>query len=105
MQRTRDILLFFCLICVCLFAWSIAAEVNFLPRLADVTWLRWQVLLMAAGVLWVSADALGELRCRCCGAHKILLRALLTRSHELLCERCLNWDPVAFFTPSTTHRS
>jgi len=75
------------------FAWAIAAEMNFLPRLGSSDWWRWQVSLLAGLVFWVTGDRLAEIRCRCCGAREVLLRALVTRSHELLCHRCLRWHP------------
>lgn len=87
-------------LCVALFAWAIAAEMNFLPRLADVAWLRWQVCVLTGLVFLVSSERLSDLRCRCCGADEVLLRALCTRSHELLCRRCLRWNPVAEPAPA-----
>lgn len=81
------------LVCWGVFVWTIAAEMNFLPHLGASDWWRWQVSLLAGLVFLVSGDRLAECRCRCCGAREVLLRALLTRSHELLCHRCLRWNP------------
>ena len=81
------------LTCWAISGWAIAAELDLLPRLGELAWFRWQVSLLAGLALWSSADRLAECRCRCCGASEVLLRALLTRSHELLCHRCLRWNP------------
>lgn len=94
MNRTIDALRITSCVCWALFAWAIAAELDFLPVLGEDFWWRWQVMLLAGIVLWATADGLADLRCRCCGASEVLLRALLTRSHELLCLRCLRWDPL-----------
>ena len=94
------------LICWAIFAWAIAAELDLLPRLGEATWCRWQVGLLAGLALWTTGDRLAECRCRCCGAREVLLRALLTRSHELLCYRCLRWDPsLNAQAPSPSHAS
>ena len=93
MKRTISSLHFGSFLCWGLFAWAIAAEIDFLPRLGEAVWLRWQVGLLAGLVLRVSGDWLAEWRCRCCGAEEVLLRALVTRSRELLCHRCLHWNP------------
>lgn len=93
MRRTRDALRFVSIVTGALFFWSVAAEMDVLPALITATWWRWQFPLLMAVVFWVTADRLAELRCRCCGARDVLVRALFTRSRELLCERCLRWNP------------
>ncbi len=75
------------------FVWAIGVDLDWLPRLADSDVLRWQVMLVLAIFLWVVAEQLAEVRCRCCGDDQVLLRALFTRSHEWLCRRCLAWNP------------
>jgi hypothetical protein len=82
------------LICWSLFGWAIAAELDFLPAIGDDFWWRWQFTLLAGVVCWVTAERLAEFRCRCCGASEVKLRALFTRSRELLCHRCLHWNPL-----------
>ena len=99
MKRTTKTLRRFTVFCWVLFAWIIAGEIDALPRLSDSVWLRWQVVMMLGLVLGVTTDRLAELRCRCCGARDVLLRALVTRSHEMLCERCLRWNPAPSNTP------
>ncbi len=93
MKRTISALQSGSLLSFGLFSWAIAAEIDFLPRLGDTAWLRWQVCLLAGLVCHVCSDHLAECRCRCCGSEAVLLRALLTRSRELLCGRCLRWNP------------
>lgn len=82
------------LTCWAIFVWAIAAEVDFLPRLGSIAWLRWQPSLVSGLFLWAIGDRLSELRCRCCGAEEVRLRGLFTRSRELLCMRCLRWNPA-----------
>jgi hypothetical protein len=81
-------------LCWALFVWAIAAELDFLPALGDDFIWRWQFALFGGIVCWVTAERLADLRCRCCGAAPVLLRGLLTASHELLCHRCLKWNPA-----------
>ena|SRR2546426_1747289 len=94
MRRTITGLRASALACWALFGWAIAAEVELLPRFSDAAWLRWQVCLLTGLVLTVTRERLGELRCRCCGSEQVLVRGLATRSHELLCRRCLHWNPI-----------
>ncbi len=100
MKRTTQTIRFGSVVCWALFAWTIAGETQLLPRLGDGAWMRWQAILMAGLVLHVSGDRLAEWRCRCCGAREVLLRALATRSHELLCRRCLHWNPATVPAPA-----
>ena len=81
------------LICWAISGWAIAAELDLLPRLGELAWSRWQVSLLAGLAFWSTGDRLADCRCRCCGASEVRLRGLLTRSHELLCHRCLRWNP------------
>ncbi len=81
------------IICWGLFAWAIAAEIDFLPRFGEAAWWRWQVVLLAGLFFRVTGDRLADFRCRCCGAEQVVVRALLTSSRELLCHRCLHWNP------------
>jgi hypothetical protein len=92
MKRTVSALRKTAFVCGVLFVWAIAAEMDAVPRLMDLDWLRWQVCVMAGLLVLVSADRLTELRCRCCGSEHVLLRALFTRSREMLCRRCLQWE-------------
>ena len=100
MKRTTKTLKVSAVICWVLFAWIIAGEIDALPRLSDSVLLRWQVIMLAGLVLGVTTDRLAELRCRCCGAREVLLRGLVTRSHELLCARCLRWNPAPASDPA-----
>jgi hypothetical protein len=93
MRRSSDGLRFLSFLCWVCFAWVIAAEVGLLPRLVETIWLRWQVLLVAGLACWVGAERFADMKCRCCGAPDVLVRALFTPSRELLCGRCLNWKP------------
>ncbi len=92
MKRTVSALHRTAFVCAVVFAWSIAAEMDQIPRLADFEWLRWQVCVVIGLLVIVTADRLSDLRCRCCGSEHVLLRGLFTRSRELLCRRCLQWE-------------
>lgn len=94
MKNTVGGLRFLALASWALFGWAIAAELDFLPALGEEFIWRWQFALLGGMACWVGADRLADLRCRCCGATQVLLRGLLTASHELLCHRCLHWNPV-----------
>ncbi len=93
MKRMTEALRVMSVVSFGLFAWTVAAEMNYLPRLGEVAWLRWQVTLLAGVVFHASGERLAEFRCRCCGASRVLLRSLLGPARELLCHRCLCWDP------------
>ena len=93
MKRTEEICRLFSIVCGMAFVWRIAAELQVLPYLVESDLLRWQVMLVAGVFLWVFADRLSDLRCRCCGSSHVLLRGLLSPSHELLCRTCLSWNP------------
>lgn len=54
---------------------------------------RWQVWLLLGIVLFVLRDLVVDLRCRCCGSHQDLSLLGLLRSREVLCLRCMSWDP------------
>ena len=90
--------LFFRLTVVCwmFFAWLLATEVGLLSASlrGDGVAFRWQVWLLAGILVLAAHDLVSELRCRCCGSREDLsVLALFTRSRELLCRRCLRWDP------------
>jgi hypothetical protein len=55
--------------------------------------LRWQVWLLASIVLFAVRDVVSDLRCRCCGSHDDLSFLGLLRVREVLCLRCMSWDP------------
>ncbi len=93
MKRMQENLRLISVLCAMAFVWAIGVDVGWLPQFVQTDVLRWQVMLMAGIFLWVVADRLAELRCRCCGDEHVLARALFTRSHEWLCRRCLSWNP------------
>lgn len=94
MKRTQDICRLLSILCGLAFVWRIAAEVDVLPLLVESDLLRWQVTLVTGVFLWVMADRLADLHCRCCGSDAVLVRGLFSASRELLCRRCLSWNPV-----------
>lgn len=54
---------------------------------------RWQVWLLLGIFLFALRDLVADLRCRCCGSHEDVSFMGLLRSGELLCLRCMSWDP------------
>ena len=54
---------------------------------------RWQVWLLLGIFLFALRDLVADLRCRCCGSHEDLSFLGLLRSREVLCLRCMSWDP------------
>jgi len=103
MKRSVSVLQRGSLVSWMLFAWAIAAEMNFLPRLTEAFWLRWQVTLLAGIVFRTAADHLADFRCRCCGAPDVMLRSLTGPSHELLCQGCLSWEHSLEGSASSAH--
>jgi hypothetical protein len=107
MKRIEDLCRLGSIVCALVFVWAIAAEMDLLPALVESVWLRWQVALVAGLVLWVVAEGLADVRCRCCGSDRVLVRSLFTKSHEPLCRQCLAWrpSPAAVPTPEPVQHS
>jgi hypothetical protein len=100
MKRLQDICRLSAILCGLTFVWGIGTEVDLLPHLIASDWLRWQVTLVTGIFLWVVSERLADLRCRCCGSDDVLVRALVSTSHELLCRRCLSWNPSTSSGPA-----
>lgn len=96
MKTIASSLLRLSVFCWIFFAGLLAAELGLLPASwrGEGVFFRWQVWLLAGMLLMAAQDCLADLRCRCCGSREDLSPlALFTRAHEILCRRCLRWDP------------
>ena len=79
------------------FAFLLASEVGLVPDTLRGEGLafRWQIWLMVGILFMVVRDQVMDYqpRCRCCGSTEDIAPLSLVTSHELLCRRCLSWDP------------
>jgi len=77
------------------FAFLLVTEAGMVAFHPDSEYLvfRWQVWLLLGILLFAVRDLVSDLRCRCCGSHDDLSFLGLLRSREVLCLRCMSWDP------------
>ena len=95
MRRLEDILSRGIVVSWLVFAFLLVSEagvVAFQPEGEHLVF-RWQVWLLLGILLFAVRDLVADLRCRCCGGHEHLSFLGLLRSREVLCLRCMSWDP------------
>ncbi len=95
MKRLEDILSRGVIVSWLVFAFLLVTEagvVAFHPE-GEHLLFRWQVWLLLGIFLFALRDLVADLRCRCCGSHDDLSFLGLLKSREVLCLRCMSWDP------------